>query len=172
MVAEPSVAKLSDEQEKARFYEIFGGRLRELRESLGISQNRFAWHLGLTQAAIQKYETGQMTPTSWTLWRICDCYGASADWLLGFDDQGNMPTVVDKSAREDPEFEPGIGPDHNVGAEPTPSFPSEPELVTPEPVDRWENDGGFANPDDGAGPYEESPQNFGGDTQGYSEFDR
>ena len=40
-----------------------GNRLRTLRESIGISQAKFADVIGSTQSSINRYENGQATPT-------------------------------------------------------------------------------------------------------------
>ena len=40
-----------------------GNRLRALRESIGISQAKFADVIGSTQSSINRYENGQATPT-------------------------------------------------------------------------------------------------------------
>ena len=44
-----------------------GEKIRELREALGLSQNKFAEVIGVTQSAISRYEAGNRYPTV----RVC-----------------------------------------------------------------------------------------------------
>ena len=49
-----------------------GNRLRALRESIGISQAKFADVIGSTQSSINRYENGQATPTVELLRKYAD----------------------------------------------------------------------------------------------------
>ena len=43
---------------------MIGERLRQLRESVKLSQMKIASLIGTTQASVNRYETGQATPLS------------------------------------------------------------------------------------------------------------
>ena len=51
-----------------------GNRLRSLRESIGLSQAKFADVIGSTQSSINRYENGQATPTVELLRKYADCF--------------------------------------------------------------------------------------------------
>ena len=51
-----------------------GNRLRTLRESIGISQAKFADVIGSTQSSINRYENGQATPTVELLRKYADYF--------------------------------------------------------------------------------------------------
>ena len=51
-----------------------GNRLRALRESIGISQAKFADVIGSTQSSINRYENGQATPTVELLRKYADYF--------------------------------------------------------------------------------------------------
>ena len=58
-------------------------RLKELRKSRGISQQRLAIELNTTQNTISRYETGEREADSATLIAIADYFNVSIDYLLG-----------------------------------------------------------------------------------------
>ncbi|HWS30422.1 MAG TPA: XRE family transcriptional regulator [Clostridia bacterium] len=60
-------------------------RLREIRMERGITQDELGRELGVQKAAICKYETGRVAIPPDTLMRLCDFFGASADFLMGRD---------------------------------------------------------------------------------------
>lgn len=57
-------------------------RLKELRESRGISQLKLALDLELNQNSISRYETGTREADYATLIRIADYFDVSIDYLL------------------------------------------------------------------------------------------
>ncbi len=59
----------------------FGKRIAALRETLGMSQNGFARHLGLALSSVQNYEKGKL-PNGEGLIKIAKTLGCSADFLL------------------------------------------------------------------------------------------
>lgn len=59
-----------------------GNRLRALRESIGISQAKFADVIGSTQSSINRYENGQATPTVELLRKYADYFDVSMDSSL------------------------------------------------------------------------------------------
>lgn len=58
-------------------------RLKELRESRGISQVRLAIELNLNQNSISRYESGAREADYATLIAIADYFNVSLDYLLG-----------------------------------------------------------------------------------------
>ena len=62
-----------------------GTRLKELRESNGLTQVQAAARVGMKQQAWRVYETDASMPGAKLIVKICDEYGVSADWLLGLD---------------------------------------------------------------------------------------
>lgn len=64
----------------------FGERLKEIREKRGLTQPALAKELGLSQAAISKFEHEIKDPTVNTLVAFSKCLGVSTDYLLGLKD--------------------------------------------------------------------------------------
>ena len=61
-------------------------RLREARQTKGLTQGEVAKMLSITQQAYQKLETGKTADMRIsTVKRLCQCLDISADWLLGLD---------------------------------------------------------------------------------------
>ena len=65
-------------------------RLKELRESRGISQVRLAIELDLNQNSISRYESGEREADYRMLIRIADYFGVSIDYLLERTDEPKM----------------------------------------------------------------------------------
>ena len=61
-------------------------RLRILRESRGYSQKGLAKRLGCSPSLISSYETGERSPSLQNLGELADCFGVTADYLLGRTD--------------------------------------------------------------------------------------
>lgn len=61
-------------------------RLKELRESRGISQVRLAIELDLNQNSISRYESGTREADYKTLLAIADYFDVSLDYLFGRTD--------------------------------------------------------------------------------------
>ena len=64
-----------------------GNRLRALRESIGISQAKFADVIGSTQSSINRYENGQATPTVKLLLKYADYFDVSMDYIFARCDE-------------------------------------------------------------------------------------
>lgn len=60
--------------------------LRLLREKHGISQQKLADAIGLTQQSINKYENHKIEPDITTLIQIADYFHTSVDFLIGHAD--------------------------------------------------------------------------------------
>ena len=57
-------------------------RIRELRESRGISQQNQALQLGLSKSSYNRYETGLRQPPVEVLQNIASAYNVSIDYLV------------------------------------------------------------------------------------------
>lgn len=60
--------------------------LKYLRESQGISQQKLADAVGISQQSINKYENHQTQPDIATLILIADYFHTSVDYLIGHED--------------------------------------------------------------------------------------
>ena len=67
-------------------------RLKELRKSRGLSQQRLAMELNTTQNTISRYETGEREADYAMLIAIADYFGVSIDYLLGRTDKPRTNT--------------------------------------------------------------------------------
>jgi len=61
----------------------FARRIRERRKELGMSQDALANAVGATQAAISRYEAGEVSPNAEVLLAMARVMKTSTDWLLG-----------------------------------------------------------------------------------------
>lgn len=59
-----------------------GARMRQRRESLGISEGRLGRHLGLTAFQIEKYERGSNRIGAGRLYQIAEFLGVSPNWFF------------------------------------------------------------------------------------------
>lgn len=64
-------------------------RLKELRESVGLSQKKMAGTLGISESAYQNYEYGIREIPSRVIARACETYGCNFDWLVGLDEESS-----------------------------------------------------------------------------------
>lgn len=62
---------------------LIGLRLKDLRNSLNLSQEKFANKCGLSQTTYSHYETGFNLITTTNAYSICKTYNVSMDWLVG-----------------------------------------------------------------------------------------
>ena len=65
---------------------IFSQRLLELREKRNLNQRDLAKGIGMTQAAISRWEKNIQIPDIESLIKLCRFFDVSADYLLGFID--------------------------------------------------------------------------------------
>lgn len=56
-------------------------RIKELRQSLSMTQQEFAGRLGIKRNTIAKYETGLNNPTDAVLSLICKTWNINSEWL-------------------------------------------------------------------------------------------
>lgn len=64
---------------------VFGKRLKELRKSVGLTQQQLGNMVGVTKVSICCYENGTRTPTLDTLIDLADSLNTSLIYLLGAD---------------------------------------------------------------------------------------
>ena len=65
---------------------IFAERFKELRQEIGISQDKLAKALMMSNSVICYYETNKAEPTISVLNKIADYFDVSTDYLLGRTD--------------------------------------------------------------------------------------
>ena len=61
-------------------------KLKELRNKEGISQQKLANELGISQQSVNKYENHSIEPDISTLIAIADYFDVTLDYLVGRDD--------------------------------------------------------------------------------------
>lgn len=67
-------------------------RIKKIRNSLGLTQQKFADRLGLKRQTIASYEIGNIVPSDSTLLLICKEFEINKDWLLtGEGEMYDMP---------------------------------------------------------------------------------
>lgn len=71
-----------------------GNRLRELRQSKGLTQSELGEILGVTKASVCCYEKETRTPPIETIIDMMALYNVSSDYLIGAD---NIVTIEDKN---------------------------------------------------------------------------
>ena len=72
---------------------MFPQRLKQLRKEAGLSQKSLSEHLGVTQQAVGKWETGRSSPDPATLARLASLLNTSADYLLGITERAAEPAA-------------------------------------------------------------------------------
>ena len=63
-----------------------GKRLRNLREGIGVSQEKLAKMLGTTQSSINRYENGQTEPSVELFRKYADMFDVSMDYIFARTD--------------------------------------------------------------------------------------
>lgn len=59
-----------------------GDRIRQARDGLGLTQDEFARHLGVTRISVARYEAGRV-PNFGLLQKIAQLAGVTVGWLFG-----------------------------------------------------------------------------------------
>ena len=72
-------------------------RLRELRESKSLSQQKFADYIGISKSSINMYERGEREPGIETLENIADFFNVDLDYLIGKSDIPNKLLSVNSN---------------------------------------------------------------------------
>lgn len=74
-------------------------RIAELRRSFGISQERLAEEINVTQASVSLYENGNNIPLD-ALISIANYFGVSLEYILRLSDDGGSMSVERVSRKE------------------------------------------------------------------------
>ena len=75
-------------------------RIRKLRKSLGLTQEKFAERLGIKRNTVANYEIGRNEPIDAVVSLICRVYGVNEVWLrTGEGGDENMFTQVNEDDR-------------------------------------------------------------------------
>lgn len=70
-----------------------GKRLRELRETIGLSQTKVAEETGCSLSALVKYEGNKIVPSYETLEKLADYFCVPVDYLMGRTDKTDMAEI-------------------------------------------------------------------------------
>lgn len=62
---------------------MFGHRIKNLRQSLGLNQIEFGKALNVTKQSVSNWENGNIQPSIDMLVKIAQTYSVSTDYLLG-----------------------------------------------------------------------------------------
>lgn len=74
---------------------IFSKRIKELRESLGMSQADFAKSVNTSQTTLSSYENTDKTPSLDIVKEIASKYNVSLDWLFGLSDTKQITSKLE-----------------------------------------------------------------------------
>ncbi len=66
---------------------IFGSRLKELRNKKGYTQKELAELIGVSPSTVGMYEQGRREPENSVLSKLCSILGTTTDYLIGFTPQ-------------------------------------------------------------------------------------
>lgn len=79
-------------------------KLKELRETRGISQSAFAREINVAQNTVSNWERGTREPDNETLAKIADYFGVTTDYLLGREHnenkKNNLPPLNQKDEKD------------------------------------------------------------------------
>lgn len=86
---------------------VLAERLRALRESVKLSQEKMGRLVGMKQSSVNRYESGQSDPSPETLLRYADYFGVSLDYIFGRTDkpQGKLYECKPKLEENNPEMQ-------------------------------------------------------------------
>lgn len=65
---------------------MYGQRLKESRQTAGLTQTQLAELLSTTQSTIGKYEREELQPNIEVIIKICRLLDISSDYLIGLED--------------------------------------------------------------------------------------
>jgi len=61
-------------------------RLREIRNTLHLTQSKVAKDVDINERTYQRYENGDIEPKASNLFKLAKYFNVSTDYLLGFSD--------------------------------------------------------------------------------------
>ena len=70
-------------------------RIKNCRQSAGLSQEKVAELVGVSRQAVTKWETGQSAPSTEKLFRLAEILGTTVDFLLA-DEEKSSPTPAEQ----------------------------------------------------------------------------
>ena len=70
-------------------------RIKQLRESAGLSTRAFAAKIGISSSSISKLESGENNPSERTIRLICSEFNVRRDWLLTGEEPMRLPPDED-----------------------------------------------------------------------------
>jgi transcriptional regulator with XRE-family HTH domain len=76
--------------------EVFGQRLRELRQKSGVTQRDLAVRSGLTEAYISNMENGVAVPSLTTVLRLAVALDCKVTALTSVFDKVDLPSILPK----------------------------------------------------------------------------
>jgi transcriptional regulator with XRE-family HTH domain len=74
--------------------EVFGQRLRELRQKYGVTQQQLSVATGLTEGYISNMERGQKVPSLTTLLRLASALGCKVTTLVSTFDKTDLTSIL------------------------------------------------------------------------------
>jgi transcriptional regulator with XRE-family HTH domain len=80
---------------------VFQDRLRELRKTLGLSQEELGQKFNLAKSTISQYELGKRSPDAVMLTKLADFFNVPVDYLLGRTD---VKTPYDKEPFDEKKY--------------------------------------------------------------------
>ena len=97
LVRERALENRAGEEERHQF----GRRLRQARQSAGLTLQAVGDVIGVVREAVSKWEAGHHYPTPDRLQNLGDLFDISVDWLLRGDRQiAEMRAIYDATGRE------------------------------------------------------------------------
>ena len=76
--------------------EVFGRRLRELRQKYGVTQQQLSIATGLTEGYISNMERGLKVPSLTTVLRLSVALGCKVTELVSIFDKTDLPSILPK----------------------------------------------------------------------------
>jgi len=76
--------------------EVFGRRLRELRQKYGVTQQQLSIATGLTEGYISNMERGLKVPSLTTILRLAVALGCKVTELVSIFDRTDLPLILPK----------------------------------------------------------------------------
>ena len=82
--------------------ELFGIRLKALRQSRSLLQDQLAEMLDVGKATVSGYERSTSHPSIEVLIRICKVFNVSSDYMLGLSDtmQSHLGNLTDEQCKD------------------------------------------------------------------------
>jgi len=74
--------------------EVFGRRLRELRQKYGVTQQQLSVATGLTEGYISNMERGLKVPSLTTILRLAVALGCKVTELVSTFDKTDLPSIL------------------------------------------------------------------------------